>query len=119
MLDWKLRNMHKIVIKILVNIAALWVADWALAGFAVGQGWKGYVLAGAVLGLLNLLAKPILKLIAMPLIILTLGLFTLVINGLLLGVTGYIFDFVTFSGIMPFVWTTLIVTAANIVLRSR
>ena len=93
---------------------ALYVAYYFVPGFIISGGWKEYLLAGALLGLLNLVVKPVLKMISMPIIILTLGLFTLVINGLLLWTVDYIFHFVAIKDITALLYAVVIVTIVNL-----
>jgi putative membrane protein len=107
---------RKLLLKVLVGALALWVADYLLTGFSVAGGIKGYLIAGLVLGLLNMLVRPVLKLIASPLIMLTLGLFTLVINMALLWLAGYVTGLVVIVGLIPLLLATLIVTAVHLLL---
>lgn len=102
------------VIRILGNSLALYVAVRLVPGFIVSGGVYEYLIAGVVLGLLNLIVKPILKAISMPLVILTLGLFTLIINGLLVLGVDYLFDFVTISSLASLFWAVIIVSIINI-----
>ena len=102
------------IIRILGNSLALYVANYFVPGFIVSGSWKEYLLAGAFLGLLNLTIKPVLKLIAMPIIILTLGLFTLVINGLLLWTVDYIFDFVSIRDTTALLYAVIVITIVNL-----
>ena len=106
------------ILRILGNSVALFAASWFVAGFIFTGGLKEYALAGTVLGLLNMVVKPALKLISMPVIILTLGLFTLVINGLLLWSVDYIFDFVTISNLTALAWATIVVTIVNMLVSA-
>ena len=106
--------MISFIIRILGNSLALYVAYYFVPGFVVNGGWKEYLLAGAFLGLLNLIVKPVLKAISMPLIILTLGLFTLVINGLLLWTVDYIFDFVSIKDTATLLYAVVIITIINL-----
>lgn len=55
------------------------------------ENWLGLVLATLVLGILNALIRPILVLLSLPLVIITLGLFTVVINAMLLFFVGWLF----------------------------
>lgn len=105
--------MVSFVIRILGNSVALYAASWFVAGFVFTGGIKEYAIAGIVLGLLNMLVKPVLKLISMPVIILTLGLFTIVINALLLWVVDYIFDFMTIGDIYALIWATVVIAIVN------
>ena len=72
------------LIRILGNSIAIYAAYYFVPGFIVVGGIKEYLLAGVLLGLLNKIVKPPVKLLTMPLIILTLGLFLVVINALML-----------------------------------
>jgi len=64
---------------------ALFAAAWLVPGITVeGSGWVVYAVMAVILGLVNAIVRPLLKLLTCPLIILTLGLFTLVINGVTL-----------------------------------
>ena len=73
------------VLQILVNAAALWVAVVIVPGlgWSGGEWWK-FLLVAVVFSLINSYIKPILRIITIPISILTLGLFLLVINALLL-----------------------------------
>ena len=104
------------IIRILGNSLALYAASWLVPGF-VFTGWiKEYLYAGVVLGLLNLIVKPALKMISLPIIILTLGLFTIVINALILWAVDYIFDFVNIVDIMSLVLATIVISIVNMMI---
>lgn len=108
--------MVRFLVRILGNALALYAASWFVAGFSFNGGMKEYAIAGVVLGLLNLIVKPVLKIISLPVIILTLGLFTIVINALLLWLVDYIFDFITISDIMALVWATIVISVVNMII---
>ncbi len=97
---------------------ALFVARMFVQGFHINGGIKEFILAGVILGLLNLILKPVLKLISMPLIILTLGVFTLVLNALMLWAVDYVFDFVVIDTLYALVWATIIVTVVNTIISA-
>ena len=72
-----------------INAVALWVAAWAIPGITFGGGSTGQVVKTVVIvalifGIVNVFIKPILKLISLPFIILTLGLFVFIVNALML-----------------------------------
>ncbi len=72
-----------IVVRILINAAALWVAIAVLDGINyTGDTVLGLLGVALVLGVVNVTVKPVLQLISMPLIVLTLGLFLLLVNGI-------------------------------------
>jgi len=64
--------------------ASLWVAVWLLDGFNFTGEWWQFLIAAAIVGLANALVKPILKLFSLPLIMLTLGLFMVLVNAAVL-----------------------------------
>jgi|SRR5690349_16850848 len=79
--------MH-VLLRLLVNAAALWVATRLVPGISyTGDGVSLFGVA-LVFGVLNVLIKPILFLLSLPFIIFTLGLFTLVINAVMLLITA-------------------------------
>ncbi len=80
----------RFLIRILVNAAALWAATQIVRGVEHTGPWTSLLLVALVFGLLNALVRPILKLLTCPLILLTLGLFTFVINAVVLWLTSAI-----------------------------
>jgi putative membrane protein len=78
-----------------INAVALWVAAWAIPGITFGGGTTGQVvwtvvIVALIFGIVNFFIKPILKLISLPLIILTLGLFVFIVNALMLELTSWL-----------------------------
>jgi len=81
---------------------------------------KIIILAGIVLGLFNYFLKPILKLITLPLRLLTLGLFGLVINMVIVWVVDVIFTpEISIIGLWPLFWTSLLVWVANLIFARK
>ncbi len=78
--------MRALLLRWLLNTLALWVVSELYPGvaFAPKSGLDDYLVAGLVLGLANALIRPLLLLLTLPLNLLTLGLFTLVVNALVL-----------------------------------
>lgn len=75
----------KILIRWVIVSLALFVAAWLVPGIRVeGNAWVVYAAMAVILGLVNAIVRPVLKFLTCPLIILTLGIFVLVINGLTL-----------------------------------
>ncbi len=91
------------LIRLAINAAAIWLATVLLSGLTVvaNEGASSTVLVllvvALVFGLVNAIVKPIVKLIAFPLYILTLGLFTLVVNALMLMLTGWLSEMTTYG----------------------
>ena len=73
----------------LINTLAVLVAVGLLHGHITYQRWSDLFVASLLLGILNAFVRPILMLLALPLLIFTLGLFTLVINALLLSLVSF------------------------------
>lgn len=88
--------MTNFVVKTLANAAALAVAVWLLSGITLDDGSSTgrrtltLILVALVFGLVNLIVKPVVKLLSFPLFVLTLGLFTLVVNALMLMLTSWL-----------------------------
>lgn len=74
----------------ILNAAALWVAAMLIPGLDFHGGVGRLLLVAAIFGIVNSTLRPILAVLTCPLIVLTLGLFTLVINALMLLVTGWL-----------------------------
>ena len=110
--------MLSFVIRLFSNSIALWVAYLLVPGFIISGGITNFIVAGLFLGALNLIVKPILKIISTPIIILTLGIFSLIINGFLLWLVSYVLDFVVIQTVSTLVWCTIIVSLANVIITS-
>jgi len=95
-----------------INAAALWVADALLPGVHI-HGWWAYIIGAAVLGIANAVIKPILTLITLPLIIVTLGLFLLVINIAMVALAEWIAPNFSIDGFWNYVGTVVIVWLVN------
>jgi len=74
-----------LLIRWLISSFSLFVAAWLVPGIRVeGNAWGAYAVMAVVLGFINAIIRPLLQLLSLPFIVLTLGLFLLVINGLTL-----------------------------------
>ena len=81
--------MTRLIIRWLINAAALWAAAELVSGIGY-ESWPALLIVALIFGLVNALIRPILKLLTCPLQILTLGLFTIVINALMLLLTSWL-----------------------------
>ncbi len=79
--------MTKFVLRWVINAAGLFAAVWIVPGIEYLGEWTGILWLALIIGLLNALVRPLLKFLTCPLIILTLGLFTIVINTVMLLLT--------------------------------
>jgi putative membrane protein len=85
----------RLIVRLLASAVALAVAAWLVDGISVGPGTdteRALTLLGVavIFGLVNAIVRPILRLLTLPLVILTLGLFLLVVNALMLLLTEWI-----------------------------
>jgi len=114
----------KLLIRWLIAALALFLAAWIVPGIRVApNAWWVYAVMAVILGLVNALIRPLLKLLSCGLIILTLGLFTLVINALTLWLSSSIavnwfhVDFYV-RGFWAAFWGALIVSIATVVMST-
>lgn len=99
------------------NFIALLLAGIFIPGFIISNNLISLSIAAAIFMLLNTYLKPLVKMILSPLIILTLGLFTLVINAGMLRLLDIISENVTINGNEPLIYGTLLITGINILLH--
>lgn len=111
-----LKLIAKIAFHVLSNAAALLTAAYFVSGFVLQGDIASILVTAAILTAINTFVKPILKLFLGPLILLTFGLFSVVINGITLIILDIFSDPLTIQGNLPLLYGTLIVTAVNMVL---
>lgn len=113
----------KLLVRWAITSFSLFVAAWLVPGIRVeGSAWKIFALMAVILGLINSVVRPVLKLLSCPLIILTLGLFVFVINALTLWLASAIavkWFHVGFyvDGFVPAFWGALIVSLVSVILN--
>ena len=108
--------MVSIIIRLVINAIALWVAATLIDGVTVSGSAVEWLILLVVFGLINALIKPILKLLTLPINIATLGLFTLVINAFLLWLTSVLVGALTVDGIIPAFLGAIVVSIVSTVL---
>ena len=82
----------RFVIRLLVNAAALWVATRIVTGVTYSGALLPFLGVALVFGIVNAFIRPLLKFVTFPLIIVTFGIFALVVNGLMLWLTSSLSD---------------------------
>jgi putative membrane protein len=82
----------RLILKLLITAGAVWIAVRLLDGLDYSGGWLGLLVIAVILAVVNALARPIVTLLSLPIVLLTLGLFLLVINALMFGLTIWISD---------------------------
>ncbi len=88
----------KAIIQILLNGLAIFLVARIVPGIHYQGDWLYLVLAGVVLGLLNLTVRPLVTLLSLPFILLSLGLFFIVINAFILYVASWLLGGLTIDG---------------------
>ncbi len=117
--------MQNLLIKTAVNGVALWVAAWLVDGIVIGASdatfaskFATVVLVALIFGLVNAVVKPIATILAFPLIVLTLGLFTFVVNAFLLQLTEWVSGPLGLSFVIEHFWWDAVVGALIITIVS-
>ncbi len=112
--------MTKLILRWAINAVALWVAITIVPGIHATGGWLALLGLALIFGFVNALFRPLLKFLTCPLIILTLGLFTLLINTLLFWLSGLIGQYFgvgfTVDGFWPAFFGGLVVSLVSMVL---
>ena len=112
--------MTKLILRWAINAVALWVAITVVPGIHATGGWLALLGLALIFGFVNALFRPLLKFLTCPLIILTLGLFTLLINTLLFWLSGLIGQYFgvgfTVDGFWPAFFGGLVVSLVSMVL---
>ena len=78
----------QIIWRLLINAAALWAATRITPGISFDGDWWTLLVVALIFGVLNVSVRPLLWFMTLPLLIVTLGLFTFVLNALMLWLTG-------------------------------
>lgn len=121
-------SMKKVFSQIIAAILGIWLAVLFIPGVKVGlfsnsnffgiplgEPWQIIVLLGFSLGLLNFFVKPVINTIVLPLRIITLGLFSIVVNMAMIWILDFIFNELTIPWLYPLLYTTLLVWFLNII----
>jgi putative membrane protein len=115
--------MGRLLVRWLISALALLAAAWLVPGIRVeGNAWIAYAGMAVILGLVNAVIRPLLKLLTCPLILLTLGLFVLVVNAVTLLIAARIAGAVGIGfyvdGFLPAFLGALIVSIVTVILSA-
>jgi putative membrane protein len=106
--------------RLLVNACALWVATRFVSGVTYTGGWLPILGVALVFGVINATLRPLAKILTFPLIIVTLGIFSLVVNGLMLWLTSSLSGALGLgfhvSGFRAAFWGALVVSLVSMAL---
>ena len=101
--DWTIRGL---IVRLLGTAAGLLTASLIVPGIEVGD-WQSLVAGAAVLAIVNIVVRPLAALVSCCLIILTLGLFMVVVNAAMLGLTAWVSDELGLNLEVDGVWSAL------------
>jgi putative membrane protein len=111
---------HSMLRGLLFNWAILAVAIGLVAALMdsvdIDGGVLGTIWVAALFGLVNALIGPILRLLSLPLTIVTFGLFALVVNAALLGITAGISDYLSVGGLWTTTWAAFLISVFSAIL---
>lgn len=110
--------MPKFFIRLAVNACALWAAAYFIDGIYLTDSFGGVLVVALVFGLVNALIKPVVAFFSFPFIILTLGLFTLVVNALMLLLTDALTSNLMVAGFGTAVLGSIVISIVSVVLSN-
>ena len=102
---------------ILATLIGYWIAGELIPGFVIPTQIIDILIGGVILGILFAIVRPILKIISFPAILLTAGLFIIVINGFLIWGLAYFTSYASVNSFLPLLWTTLLISAVVYISR--
>lgn len=105
-----------LIFKLLINAAALWVAGAIVSGIELNGTFWEILLVALIFGLINTFIKPVLKLLSLPVMILTLGLFALVINAGMLALTAWLTDYLSVQNFWSAILGAIVISVVSAVL---
>jgi putative membrane protein len=112
-----MRLARRLVYSWLCNIVALWAAEELISGIDFSGNFGTIVLAALVFAAVNLLLKPIVTLLALPLVVLTLGIALFFVNILMLYITSWIVSGFKIQDFWAAVWATIVIWLVNWLLQ--
>jgi len=104
--------MLKLILRVLIGAFGLWLAAQLVSGIHYDTVTT-LLIAAIVLGVVNALVRPLVFLLTLPLTILTLGLFLLVINAAMLGLTAYLLAGLRVDGLVPAVFGSVLISIVS------
>ncbi len=109
---------HKFWWRVVVNAAALYVISrWLVQGL-IFESQVSILLAGLVLGVVNALVRPLFIILSLPFNLLSLGLFTLVINGFMLTITAWLVPGFSLAGFGTAIWSAVLLSLFGAVVNA-
>lgn len=107
-LDW-------IILTFSISVASYFLPFINIIGESVWDKYRIAFLAGLVLGVINMLVKPVIKILSLPINMLTLGLFNIVINAGMLWIVDLVIKGFEVNGFWGYVWSSIVISIISIV----
>lgn len=111
-----MRYIGKFILQIIANALAIFVAVYFIKQITFTGNWLDYLFIGAILAVANLIIKPVLKVVSAPLIFITLGLFTIVINAIILFGVDWFVEELAIAGFWGYFWCVIIISIVNAII---
>lgn len=108
----------RILISWLVNAAALYITAWLIPGILISGGLGPLLLAALVIGLINAIVRPVAVVLTLPITVLTLGIFYLLLNGLLFYLAAAVTPGFELAGFWAAVLGALVMSVVGMVLHA-
>ena len=102
----------------LINAIALWFAAWLVAGVHLSENLLEVAMVALVFGVANTFIKPVVLLLSLPMLLLTLGLFTFVVNAAMLALVASLTLGLTLDGVSSALLGSAVVSIASFVLSA-
>lgn len=113
--------MIKFLLRVVINAIAIWVAAYIVPGLDLTGNVLNWLIVAVIFGLVNALIRPIVKLLTLPINVVTLGLFSLVINAGMLMLTGWLTESLAIEGALfgfiPALLGSIIISIVSTVLN--
>ncbi len=108
--------MKHFLIRLVINALALSAAAWAVDGVHLTGGVTEILMVALIFGLVNALIKPIVSFFSLPFIVLTIGLFTFVINAAMLAITAGLTGYLSVDSFGAALMGSLVIALASLIL---
>lgn len=114
---WGKRHKKNFVARCLINFIAILVTAKLVHGISI-DGWTAALLAALVLGVVNAIIRPVIYILSLPLTVLTLGLFTFVVNALMLLLTASIIPGFAVAGFWVAVLAAIVISVISAIISA-
>lgn len=112
-----MRLISRLIFSYFSNLLAIILAGNLIVGFKISDNFINLLIVAGIFTVINLYIRPIIKMILSPLVLLTLGLFTLVINAGMLYLLDILSTNVTINSTESLIYGTILITAINLLLN--